>query len=484
MFIHADHQAMLDHYESSDLSLFEISQDIVENFLGYCDLKLELLRRDDDDDDSIEVEGATLKYFLSGLNTEPIILPEHVLAAEINNFISEQVRAIIISEHIREKNTIINKKNSNQGKNISDDHIDDIKNMPLEKYYEKDWAREKNDDAEINLLESAMLDSLKQVFKLMESIEENMPWMLDFNNTIVESRHKTLVINYLDQLIKVMNRMSNNMPDLLLSKIKSNHNLLKSIKEQVIAEFRSDLQLINEKHTPLVDAKLSRKERRELKKAAYIAGRSASAQLVKVETVDKPKDVEVKVAESYEETSEDIAAELEEIGLIKLDLPWLSKDEKLLVEVMKGREQDVYVVKALGQKLKKISQEVRDGLPKNTKGEDKIDQKIKQIVKRISEGIMPYENTNSVKSLSTDSKDLSDLYQDENIWYTFDVSPNAPRIYFTVHETPEELKKHSEKDSKLVIILAEADKARQLDTLTILTTLSSTSLKARGAGSV
>lgn len=464
-------------------SLYNTALSNVLNFLEHYDDMLTKTEAYKQYDNYISERPVT-DYLLININNEPTLYTEYELAEYVGNYITTQVRDIIISEHIREKKLVVSKQNMMNNSELSEGCIAEISAMPLEVYFNKNWAYEIVGDYTSELLGAVSAEALSTIDKLIDSLKNHTPWNLaEEEKEQFSSKNSDAFFDVLDQIIKHINRMSNNLPDYLLSRVKSAPNLVKRIKDQAVSDFRVDAEIIKAKYLTVTELPISRKERKAKKKAAYLSGKTALEQTVVLKYDEQPIDVEVQTVTTPDNFEEEMKA-YEELGDFFLYMPWMPDNEKLNTRIYRGRNQDVFMVKALSNKLKKISSEVRDGLPKNADGEDKIDLKIKQIIKRISEGIMPYENTNSVKSLATDSKDLSAAYSEESIWYSFDISPNAPRIYFTVRETPEELKNYSDRESKMVIILAEADKARQLDTLTTLTTLSSTTLRARGAGSI
>ena len=143
------------------------------------------------------------------------------------------------------------------------------------------------------------------------------------------------------------------------------------------------------------------------------------------------------------------------------------------VEMFTGGQVDVTLFKAMSPRVEKIAQKLHRGR-KNADGLDKYQHEAHKVARRIAGGIMPWESRNSVKR-ATLGKDES-----ESIWYTFEISPNSPRVYFTVKIKNEE----GGTTSVDLIVVGETDKQHQLDVLAQLTGKSKPELKAQGAGSI
>lgn len=78
-------------------------------------------------------------------------------------------------------------------------------------------------------------------------------------------------------------------------------------------------------------------------------------------------------------------------------------------------------------------------------------------------------------------------YSDEYIWYTYDLRPNAPRVYFIVKDASDiEMSDNPvlNPGTKCLIVVGITDKSRQLDVLQRFTGKNRTVLINEGAGSV
>lgn len=489
----------IDQDFTSDSLLYDLKRKIEDSLV----IPDELLEKCEIDQDDTRLK-VYLEKFCDETEVESVAYTDIQILNAVNDYITGEVNNALKSHHVKLINNL-KRVTSDQKYKPSIEHIKEIEDIDLDEMSNKDWFNILINDEGQNIHQEFQIDLIKQVDKILLDMESHSPWGIvlklineseedeknadfksnaDFDEAELD-KHEKIFLNGMAQLVRIVRRTALNYQDFVLGSLKNDHKLLASVKNNALNELEDRVSEINNRFQSTAEAPVSRKERRELKKAAYIAGKSVTATSIKIENIDMPKVVQVEVNENIDESYDsDDDKEYINIGEVKISLPWMEGVDYLDTKLYVGNQQDVFITKAFSPRVKKISRDVREGLPKNSKGEDKIDHKINQIVKRISEGIMPFQNTNSVKSLATDPKDISPLYRDESIWYSFEIKPNAPRVYFTVHETPEVLKKFSDKESKLVIIIAEADKARQIDTLSILTTLSVASLRARGAGSV
>lgn len=134
--------------------------------------------------------------------------------------------------------------------------------------------------------------------------------------------------------------------------------------------------------------------------------------------------------------------------------------------------------------LAEIAADVRQKSPTTKNEVNQYDAIEKQIALRIAGGIMPYKNTNSIKRIK--QKPVG-VFEGLSIWYSHDLSPNAPRIYFTVKKMGELLIAEDPRIDHAahgVVILAESDKANQVSVLQVLTGGSHRAIRRGGAGSV
>lgn len=142
-----------------------------------------------------------------------------------------------------------------------------------------------------------------------------------------------------------------------------------------------------------------------------------------------------------------------------------------VTEYMNG-EVGISLFKFMTRKVQKIANSLDRGR-KNQDGLDRYENEIHKAAMRMAGGIMPWESSNSVKRATGSDSEVE-------VWYTFDISPNAPRVYFRVSEE----KIVDGKPHRDVIVVAETDKQHQLRVLSALTGKSQKTLKAEGAGSV
>jgi hypothetical protein len=96
---------------------------------------------------------------------------------------------------------------------------------------------------------------------------------------------------------------------------------------------------------------------------------------------------------------------------------------------------------------------------------------------------MPFQDP-AVKKIKNKPSDMRDGYKKTSIWYSFNVSPNAPRLYFTVLPAPSNIDNNVGADDLMLVVMAETDKANQIDIFKRFTTKSHTALVNQGAGSI
>lgn len=174
---------------------------------------------------------------------------------------------------------------------------------------------------------------------------------------------------------------------------------------------------------------------------------------------------------------------LEHYGSVELEFPWITDISEYPVQVLRGNDRNIYVVNAQEPKIAAISNEVKTGLPKNDAGLDVFDISIMHRANSLAAGIMPHLDP-SVRRIRNKQSDLREAYKKTTIWYPFDISPNAPRLYYTVKPAPKTLGEDVDAEDLLLIVLAETDKAHQIDVLKRFTTKSHKALVQQGAGSV
>ncbi len=170
---------------------------------------------------------------------------------------------------------------------------------------------------------------------------------------------------------------------------------------------------------------------------------------------------------------------------IKLtELPWIDDAKDIDLELMLGHSVPVYIVRAMSKRMQDISHVSRESFARNSQGTNKFDIALMQQARRIAMGVMPYQDANSVKRLKVKQADMRPEYRGESFWYTFDITPNAPRVYFTVKKARDLLAGKVDGDALALVIVGESDKQRQLEIFTRFTTLSRTFLRNNGVGSI
>lgn len=175
----------------------------------------------------------------------------------------------------------------------------------------------------------------------------------------------------------------------------------------------------------------------------------------------------------------------QDIDNLSLTLPWIDDGTEFsgsATEIRSG-SRVVYVINGMEDKLQAIANETQDKEEIAMKINNAIDNQARILL----DGYMPWERqTSAVKSLVKDGKAPKE-YSDETIWYTFDLRPNAPRVYFVVKdvseiESSEQPKLHP--DAKCMVVVAITDKSQQISVLKRLTGQGHAYLVANGAGSV
>lgn len=177
------------------------------------------------------------------------------------------------------------------------------------------------------------------------------------------------------------------------------------------------------------------------------------------------------------------------VGLVEMNFPWVSDESELAgLSVVRSNGQEVYLTRAMIPKFAAISVAVRENSPRDRDGLCKYERIIRHHARRLAEGDRPYKNTNSVRSLR--GANFGDL----PIWYTHDISPNSPRIYFTLKKLGELTDQTTailagrqnpiNPDQLCMVILAETDKAHQLEVVKTMTGRGHKNLRRGGVGSI
>jgi hypothetical protein len=161
---------------------------------------------------------------------------------------------------------------------------------------------------------------------------------------------------------------------------------------------------------------------------------------------------------------------------VQIEASWLDPAEPVELEATRySGEAEVDLISALTTPMKSVASKI-DRNPLNEEGLDKYQAIIDHLARAIASGCMPWQLRSFVKPLRRRGEND---YPD-NIWYTFDRSPNSPRVYFTFR-TPED--KDGTEQANQLLIISETDKAHQLEVLQRLTGLSRKTLRKGNAGS-
>jgi len=177
------------------------------------------------------------------------------------------------------------------------------------------------------------------------------------------------------------------------------------------------------------------------------------------------------------------------VGDFSLTVPWRKNSAPTTISRMKAPEGSVLFARALDERLEDIADTVRAKSPRSNGDLNVFDQIAQHLAKRVASGIMPWQSANSVKRVRARSSEQGPEYKDVSIWYSFDVSPNAPRVYFTLKEAAEimdtkEAAGEIEPDEQCLVVIAETDKANQTSVLKVLTGKGHRRLRRNGSGAV
>lgn len=167
----------------------------------------------------------------------------------------------------------------------------------------------------------------------------------------------------------------------------------------------------------------------------------------------------------------------ESLGIQSFNLEWIGEQPEKLEVSRYVDEIELEVIRALSPKLKKIAESF-DRNPVNKEGLDKIQAIIDQAAKCIAGGVMPWHPNSSIRHEKS-SKTRAKGYP-ETLWYPYDISPNTPRVYFALGpEVPGEIMP----TKRQMFIIAETDKAHQIEALAILSTQARSRLRVKKVGS-
>jgi len=185
-----------------------------------------------------------------------------------------------------------------------------------------------------------------------------------------------------------------------------------------------------------------------------------------------------------QQSPESFAISSEEISEVSISLPWIEGGGVIdsTVTEISNKFKSLYILYAMEDKFQNIAEEtLSKGLS------NKIYGAISNQANLMFDGNMPWEHRSSnIKKLKKDVK-APDEYRNEKIWYTYDLRPNAPRVYFIVKKASEiEVSNDPVLDPQAMcmIIVAITDKKQQLTVLKRLTGKDQDTLVAEGAGSI
>jgi hypothetical protein len=194
------------------------------------------------------------------------------------------------------------------------------------------------------------------------------------------------------------------------------------------------------------------------------------------------------VVKSVPENLESVEVEAFEINDVYLDLPWIERGPLDTVLYRRGQAK-LLVVDSIQGKLKEISLDARRKSRLNGGGADQYDVMANKVISSFLEGILPHQKNSGFKSV-LGILDKSP-YKGTPIWYATDISPNAPRFYFTIFNNAQEVTSEVDRqlydidsDTVSLVIIGETDKANQVDALKVITGASHKRLRKNGSGSV
>lgn len=211
--------------------------------------------------------------------------------------------------------------------------------------------------------------------------------------------------------------------------------------------------------------KLTKKEKRRLKKLARQATQQSG--------IEKPKEQEITESESV-------------IEYVDISIPWVENGQSVTQNIREfiSNGNSLYIVNGMEAKL----QEIADKTLEKSDIAPKVDNVIIQHARLINDDHMPWDRSSplSVKMLNKNGSAPQE-YQDETIWYTYDLSSNAPRVYYTLKDASQIETTNPTKldgNKKCLVIVAITDKQKQKSTLKHLTGKKHSSLTAEGVGSI
>lgn len=351
-----------------------------------------------------------------------------------------------------------------------------------------------------------MMDSAKTVAEMVPKLDEDIEAILKISDdrvvftcklcldTHIESASEILGTNSFEgsRLTKKAKRLNaalrafrdnavDVIPELLFEKTKED------LEQQSLDTFLAKIAEKNSAtHAELTPP--SKKERRAKRRAEYRKRKAEerARQEKESETSDEQREtVEQQSPAAEVDLSEEIMAD---VGTLPAQLPWLNDGESAPREVKKFSQngKSVYIVDGMEPYMQDISEETRPKFASADNGDNRFDAITQYMARRINDGVMPWTSANSIKRVR--NVDDSSEYADFSVWYYFELSSNAPRLYFTVMEA-ESLFADIEdsgikSDDICVVVVAECDKSNQINVMKRITRRSRAALKSGGVGSV
>jgi hypothetical protein len=225
------------------------------------------------------------------------------------------------------------------------------------------------------------------------------------------------------------------------------------------------------------DARLSEatlSESRAERMASYVVSKTETSDTKdETPTISTPEQ-----AENLRSAVEDESVE----GFMHFDFPWMGDHNKYKATRYEDLN-EIFVVRALEPKLAALAATLETGARKNKDGRTAFQTAIHEHAKRMSQGIMPFENANGVIEIRIKDSEKRAPYKGYKFWFNRgDVGANVERIYFTLKP----LEGVSERGNKrfLMVVAGITDQQNQEAFFQAVSTLSHKRLRNLGVGAV